>query len=693
MTRKIKAGESNPLGATYDGNGVNFAIFSANATKMELCLFDEQGKQEIERIELPEYTDEVFHGYVEGIKPGQLYGYRAHGPYDPKNGHRFNSNKLLLDPYARSIVGDFIWDDALHAYQVGSEQKDMSFDERDSAPFMAKCQVVGDFPASDVEKPRTSFAESIIYEAHIKGFTQLNPDVPEKIRGTMAALAEPSVIDYLVKLGVTAIELLPVHTFLNDRFLIEKGLSNYWGYNSIGFFAPDPRYLATGQLQEFLDTVDALHEAGIEVILDVVYNHTAEGNHMGPTFSFRGIDNASYYRLVEEDKQQYYDTTGCGNTFDLSHPRVLQLVMDSLRYWATEMRVDGFRFDLAPALGREENHDFRQNSGFFRAVRQDPVLSNVKMIAEPWDIGSYGYQVGGFPPGWSEWNGKYRDTVRQFWKGEDGILPEFSARLAGSADIFDNRGRKPWASVNFLTAHDGFNAMDLVSYNAPHNEANQEQSGHDDNKSWNCGEEGPTDNAEVNTLRFKQLRNMLATLLFSQGVPMLLAGDEIGHSQQGNNNAYCQDSEITWINWQLSEPQQALLEFIRRIIRLRREHPALGRSHFYSGRTHEGEMIPHVNWLSASGSIMKEEEWNDGNAKTLGLHFTDEKAKDGPFILLFNAWHDHVDFTLPGADYGAIWECLFDTDQVSEKEAETFEAGKVYPLQGRSLVLLQEKTV
>ena len=686
---KVTAGEPGPLGATYDGKGTNFAVFSANATKIELCLFDAAGEKEIERIELPEYTDEIFHGYVEGLKPGQLYGLRAHGPYEPENGHRFNPNKLLLDPYARQIAGDFTWDESLFSYQVGSEEKDLTFDERDSAPFMAKCRVVGDLPEATVAKPNVSFADSIIYEAHIKGFTKLNPNVPEKIRGTMAALKERSVIDYLVELGVTAIELLPIHTFLNDQFLIEKGLKNYWGYNSIGFFAPDPRYLASGQLQEFLDAVDALHKAGIEVILDVVYNHTAEGSELGPTFSFRGLDNASYYRLVEGNERSYYDTTGCGNTFDLSHPRVLQLVMDSLRYWATEMRVDGFRFDLAPALGREENHDFRQNSGFFRAVRQDPILSKVKMIAEPWDIGDFGYQVGGFPPGWSEWNGKYRDTVRQFWKGEDGILPDLSARITGSADLFDSRGRKPHASINFITAHDGFTAMDLVSYNEPHNEANQEQSGHDDNKSWNCGEEGITENDEVNNLRFQQLRNLLGTLLFSQGVPMLLAGDEIGHSQGGNNNAFCQDNEITWINWELSDKQEELLKFVQMATKLRREHPALSRSHFYSGRTHEGETVPHVNWLAANGELMSDEQWGDGNAKTVGLYFTDERAKDGPFILLFNAWHEQVNFTLPGQDFGKGWRRVFDT-AAEPNASKTYEAGGVYEVKGRSLVLLQQ---
>ena len=687
MARSIQTGSPYPLGASWDGNGTNFALFSAHATKVELCLFDSKGKRETERVFLPEQTDEVWHGYLDGIQPGQLYGYRVHGPYEPKQGHRFNPAKLLLDPYARNLIGGFEWNDALFAYKVGGPRADLTIDKRDSARFMPKCRVEGPgYQKNAHSSPNRSWAESIIYEAHVKGMTALHPRVPEPIRGTFAGLADPAVIEHLVKLGVTAIELLPIHAFVDDRFLIEKGLRNYWGYNSIGFFAPDPRYLASGELREFRQLVQKLHQADIEVILDVVYNHTAEGNELGPTLSFKGIDNASYYRLSPENPQHYFDTTGCGNTLNTAHPRVLQMVMDSLRYWATEMHVDGFRFDLAPALARNAQNEFDYNSSFFHAIRQDPILSNVKMIAEPWDIGDYGYQVGGFPPGWSEWNGKYRDTMRSFWKGDEGQLPELASRLAGSADIIGHKGRRPWASLNFITAHDGFTLRDLVSYNDPDNSANQEQSGHDDNKSWNCGEEGPTENAEVNDLRLRQMRNFLSTLLFSQGVPMLLGGDEFGRTQQGNNNAYCQDSEIGWMHWDWDQGQKDLFAFTCKLIALRRKHPALRRTHFFTGQLDQKTKLMDTRWISPTGATMTDEDWQAGHARALGVRFRSTKQSQTQFLLLLNAWHEEVPFTLAGKDYGADWEVLVDTAMIQHEK--TYAAESVFSLAPRSLVLL-----
>lgn len=678
MTIKLKAGSPYPLGATWDGSGTNFALFSSNATKVELCLFDAKGRKEIERIALPEYTDEVWHGYTTHVYPGQLYGYRVHGPYEPQNGHRFNPNKLLIDPYARMLAGPLKWHDALFSYHIGSPRDDLSFDRRDSANYMPKCRVIEPtYMRNQESSPEHSWPNTIIYEAHVKGLTQLHPKVPEKLRGTWAGLGQRAVVDHLVKLGVTTLELLPIHAFVDDHFLTEKGLRNYWGYNSIGFFAPDPRYLAVQELREIRTTIHTLHKAGIEVILDVVYNHTAEGNQMGPTLCFKGIDNASYYRL-SEDPRYYYDTTGCGNTLNLTHPRVLQMVLDSLRYWVTELHVDGFRFDLAPTLGREHPY-YDSHSGFFRAITQDPILSQVKMIAEPWDIGEGGYQVGGFPPGWSEWNGKYRDTLRSFWKGDEGQLPDLASRISGSADMYNYRGRRPWASVNFLTAHDGFTLYDVVSYNEPHNEANQEKSGHDDNKSWNCGAEGPTDNREINALRFQQMRNFLATLIFSQGVPMLLGGDEFARTQQGNNNAYCQDNEISWFNWNWAPEQKELVTFTQRIIALRKQYPALHRAHFFGWQKGE-EDTPDVQWFSASGELMEEDDWKVGHARAVGMQFQDEKAKD-TLLLLLNAWHEDISFTLP---QGGRWELLISTAAQTPDPAD-------FKLSSRSLALLVRK--
>ncbi|HWH84625.1 MAG TPA: glycogen debranching protein GlgX, partial [Burkholderiaceae bacterium] len=592
---QLEEGASHPRGSTFTGEGVNFAIFSAHATKIELCLFDESGQTELARIALPEYTDEVWHGFVRGIAPGQRYGYRVHGPYEPALGHRFNPNKLLLDPYAKAHAGALVWCDELYGYTVGHADADLSFDERDSAPFVPKCVVVDShFAWHQPAGPRVPWDRTVLYETHVRGFTQRHPDVPEKLRGTFAGLGQDAVLQHLRHVGVTSVELLPIQYFLNQPFLTDKGLTNYWGYDTIGFFALDPRYLAEPSIDEFKWMVDRFHEAGLEVILDVVYNHTPEGNELGPTLSLKGIDNASYYRLMPADGDQsgaryYINDTGTGNTLNLSHPRVLQMVTDSLRYWVAEMHVDGFRFDLATILAREP-HGFDEGGGFLDSCRQDPLLSSVKLLAEPWDCGPGGYQVGRFPPGWAEWNDGFRDTVRSFWKGEEGTVPALARCLTASADKFNHRGRRPWASVNFITAHDGFTLADLVSYNDKHNDANGEdgRDGHSDNRSWNCGVEGPTSDAELLELRARQQRNLLATLLLAQGTPMLLAGDELGRSQQGNNNAYCQDNEISWIDWPgMDERGRALVEFAKQLLALRRDQPVLRRSRFLMGEWNE----------------------------------------------------------------------------------------------------------
>ncbi|MGE5545447.1 MAG: glycogen debranching protein GlgX [Solirubrobacterales bacterium] len=691
---RIWPGSFHPLGATWDGAGANFALFSANAEKVELCLFDNAGERETERLVLPECTDEVWHGYVPDLLPGQLYGYRVHGPYDPKAGHRFNPHKLLLDPYAKSLRGELKWSDAHFGYRLGHAREDLSFDRRDNARQMPKCELVDPaFTWGAESRPGVPWPQSVIYEAHVRGLTMLHPDVPARRRGTFAGLADPVTVDHLRSLGITAIELLPVHAFLDDRTLIDKGLRNYWGYNSIGFFALEPRYLASGRISEFKSMVRRLHDAGIEVILDVVYNHTAEGNHLGPTLSFRGIDNASYYKLVPDDPRYYWDSTGCGNTLDLSHPRVLQLVLDSLRYWVVEMHVDGFRFDLTASLAREGFH-YDPGSAFFDAVRQDPVLSAVKLIAEPWDLGMGGYQVGGFPPGWSEWNGRYRDVVRRYWKGGAGQVPELASRITGSADIFAHRYRRPWASVNFVTAHDGFTLRDLVSFNGKHNEANLEENrdGADDNESWNCGAEGPTDDPAILQLRQRQQRNMLATLLLSQGVPMLLAGDEIGNSQEGNNNAYCQDNPIAWVKW--DQADRDLLLFARKIIGIRRRHPVFHRSRFFRGRTEQGADIV---WLTPDGRETSDADWDFAEARTLGALFTGDTGdfyyttegglpqRDLPFLLLMNSFWEPVPFILPSEDH--TWEAWVETFDPA-RDGQRFPGGKPYPLEARSLALL-----
>jgi isoamylase len=694
-------GRPYPLGATWDGEGVNFSLFSEQAEKVELCLFDSKGRREIARILMRWQTDQAFHCYLPEARPGQLYGYRVYGPYKPKDGLRFNHNKLLLDPYAKAFSGGLRWSDAHFPYKVGSKQADLSFDRRDSAPGMPKCKVIDSaFSWGEDRPPRIPWHDTVIYEAHVKGFTALHAEIPPPLRGTYAALSTEPVLSYLRKLGITAIELMPVHTFVDDRVLVEKGLRNYWGYNSIGFFAPDSRYSASGAIGEFKTMVKSLHSSGIEVILDVVYNHTAEGNHMGPMLSFRGIDNAAYYRLVGDDPRYYMDYTGCGNTLNMRHPRVLQLIMDSLRYWVQEMHVDGFRFDLASALAREL-HEVDRLGAFFDIIHQDPVLSQVKLIAEPWDLGEGGYQVGNFPVGWTEWNGKYRDAVRAYWKGDGGLIGEMAYRLTGSSDLYERGGRKPYASINLITAHDGFTLNDLVSYNSKHNEANKEDNrdGADHNLSWNCGAEGPTDRADVNTLRARQKRNFLATLFLSQGVPMLLAGDEVNRTQHGNNNAYCQDSELSWQKWNFGPEDHELLEFTKRMIALRRQHPVLQRRSFFQGRNIKGAEIKDIVWLRPDGGEMTDEEWNNSFARCLGLFLAgeaiteeDERGrlmKDDNFLMLLNAHHEPVPFRLPALTGNSRWEVVVDTFDQGRMGAR-HASGESYPLEGRSLALLKQ---
>ncbi|MGD2140722.1 MAG: glycogen debranching protein GlgX [Burkholderiales bacterium] len=688
--RRLSGGSPNRLGAIWDGSGVNFAFFSAHAEKVELCLFDRTGRRELERIALPEYTHEVWHGYLPDVRPGQLYGYRVHGPYDPKAGHRFNPNKLLLDPYAKAYHGDLRWHDAAFGYRVGGRQEDLVMDRRNSAFIMPKCVVID--PAvtwgPDI-RPRIPWAETIVYEAHVKGMTESHPDVDPPHRGKFSGLAEPRVIDHLVRLGVTSIELLPIQAFFDDRYLVKKSLRNYWGYNTIGFFAPATRYISpNSDLHELKLMIRRLHEAGIEVILDVVYNHTAEGSHLGPTLSFRGADNASYY-ILDSDPRFYFDVTGCGNTLNLKNSRVLQMVMDSLRYWVEDVHVDGFRFDLATALGREREA-FDRNAVFFEAVRQDPVLSNVKLIAEPWDVGPDGYQLGGFPPGYAEWNGRYRDGVRSFWKGDEAAIPGLASGLVGSADLFDHSGRRPWASVNFVTAHDGFTLMDLVSYNEKHNEANLEDNadGHDDNRSWNCGVEGASDDPAILDLRDRLRRSMAATLLLSQGTPMLLMGDELGRTQQGNNNAYCQDNEINWMPWEGHSLRDAEFgKFVRGLIRLRKSMPVLRQNKFLHGRQVGDSSMHDVLWLKPDGTPMTQEDWNNAHTRTIGLLMCDADLQQT--LILMNAHHEAVPFCLPQQQVRA-WKIVIDTAEgLIEPDVPAQPAGEMFHLQGRSLLLLR----
>ncbi|MGH8118804.1 MAG: glycogen debranching protein GlgX [Rhodanobacteraceae bacterium] len=693
----IKEGLPHPLGTTRDGSGTNFALFSANAHKVEVCLFDHDGR-EGDRVTLPEYTNQIWHGYLPDVGPGQYYGYRVHGPYEPENGHRFNPNKLLLDPYARAHAGALTWDPAVFGYEMESDD-DLTFDERDSAPFMPKCVVVDpDFDwKGDPERQPIAWDRTVIYETHVKGFTKLHPAVPEPLRGTYAGFGTQEVLDYIKSLGVTSVELLPIHTFIDDSQLLDKGLRNYWGYNSIGFFAPDPRYAAdvANSLREFKEMVARFHDAGLEVILDVVYNHTAEGNERGPTLSFKGIDNASYYRLLPDKKRYYINDTGTGNTVNVSHARVIQMLTDSLRYWVTEMHVDGFRFDLGTILAREPN-GFDNQSGFLKACCQDPVLATVKLIAEPWDCGPGGYQVGSFPPGWAEWNDKFRDTVRDFWKGE-ALVAALAPELCASADVFDRQGRKPWACVNFITAHDGFTLNDVVTYNDKHNEANGEnnQDGSSDNRSWNCGAEGPSDDPDINTLRERQLRNLLATLLLAQGTPMLLAGDEFGHTQGGNNNAYCQDSEIGWVNWNFEDKGRALIGFVKKLTDLRRRYPILRRNRFLTGKYNEELDIKEVMWINANGAEMQDADWGDANMRCFGMQLDGraqptgirKRGHDATLLIVVNAYHDVVTFTLPETPGGPRWKLLIDTNLPDEELAPHFETGDSYDVTARSLLL------
>ncbi|HKA63038.1 MAG TPA: glycogen debranching protein GlgX [Methylomirabilota bacterium] len=699
-SRRITEGLPHPLGATWDGLGVNFALFSANAVKVELCLFDDTGAREVERIELPEYTDEVWHGYLRDVRPGTVYAYRVHGPYEPDAGHRFNPHKLLLDPYAKGLVGRLVWRPEIFGYTIGAPDADRSLDKRDSAPFVPKCRVIDPaFTWTRDRRPATPWERTVIYEAHVKGLTRLHPLVPEALRGTFAGLARREVLEYLAGLGITAVELLPIHAFVDDGYLLEKGLTNYWGYNSIGFFAADPRYFATGDAAEFKQMVAHVHDAGLEVILDVVYNHTAEGNEHGPTLSFKGIDNSSYYRLLPDAKHHYINDTGTGNTVNLSHPRVLQMVTDSLRYWVTEMHVDGFRFDLATILGREP-HGFDEGGGFLDSCRQDPVLNSVKLIAEPWDLGPGGYRVGQFPPGWAEWNDLFRDTVRGYWRGDDGKVGDLAARLAGSPDLFNQRGRKPWASVNFVTAHDGFTLNDLVSYNGKHNEANGEDNrdGNNHNLSSNYRVEGPTDDPAIRSVRERQKRNMLATLILSRGTPMILAGDEFGHTQRGNNNAYCQDNEISWLAW--PDPAngaeaRALTAFVRKLTFLRHAFPILRRGRFLTAQWNEELQVRDVTWINADGSEMSVEQWQDPHMRCFGMLLDGRgqesgikrQAGDATLLLVMNAYHDVVKFTLPELVGGSRWLCMLDTNQPERPDLSSFDVGQAYDVTARSFLL------
>jgi isoamylase len=696
-------GKPYPLGSVWDGEGVNFALYSEHAEKVELCLFDPSGRRETLRVLLPEQTDMVWHGYLPEVRPGQLYGYRVYGPYAPQQGHRFNHHKLLLDPYGKQVQGSIRWSDAHFGYKVGSKQEDLSFDRRDNAAGMPKNRVIDSaFTWGADAPPRIPWHETVIYELHVKGFTMCHPDVPPYLRGTYAGLATAPVIDYLTRLGVTSIELMPVHSFVDDRQLVERGLRNYWGYNSIGFLALEPRYLATDSINEFKTMVKTLHSAGLEVILDVVYNHTAEGNHLGPTLSLKGIDNSAYYRLVADNQGYYKDYTGTGNTLNMQHPRVLQLIMDSLRYWVLEMHVDGFRFDLAATLAREL-HEVNRLGAFLDIIHQDPVLSQAKLIAEPWDLGEGGYQVGNFPVGWTEWNDRYRDTVRSYWKGDGGVS-ELAYRITGSSDLYAHSGRRPYASINFVTAHDGFTLQDLVSFNEKHNEANGEENrdGNNDNRSWNCGAEGSTDDPNILALRAKQKRNLLATLLLSQGIPMIYAGDEIGHTQMGNNNAYCQDNPISWLNWVLQPADRDLLAFVHRVINLRKRHPVFHRRRFFQGRPIKGANVKDVLWLNPAGNEMSEDQWRDASVRCMGMFLsgqgldeTDERGRklgDENFLVLLNAHHEDIEFTLPALHAGSQWSAWMDTSRENGlRSAETHEAGKAYPLQARSMVVLMER--
>jgi glycogen operon protein len=716
MPRTILPGKPYPQGATWDGMGTNFALYSERATAVELCLFEELGEESAERISMTEVTANVWHCYLVGVKPGTLYGYRVHGPYDPAQGLRFNPSKLLLDPYAKAVAGEIDWNAPVFPYKLGGPEEDFAKCDLDSAAGMQKSVVTTTlFEWENDRPPNTRLDESIIYEVHVKGFTAKHPEVPEELRGTYAGLASPAVVSYLKKLGITAVELMPVHDFLQDKHLVEKGLRNYWGYNTTSFFAPYAGYSSAGdrgeQVAEFKAMVRTLHAAGIEVILDVVYNHTSEGNHLGPMLNFRGVDNLTYYRTVADNLRYYMDYTGCGNTLNVRHPQVLKLLMDSLRYWVTEMHVDGFRFDLASALAREL-HDVDRLSAFFDVINQDPIISQVKLIAEPWDVGEGGYQVGNFPPLWAEWNGKYRDDVRRYWKGDEGVLSELGYRLSGSSDLYQRDGRRPSASINFITAHDGFTLHDLVSYDEKHNEANGEENrdGHNDNLSWNHGAEGPTDDPSILELRERQKRNFIATLLLSQGVPMLCGGDELGRTQQGNNNAYCQDNEISWYDWMLSGDSQKLLAFTQRVIAMRREHPNLRRQKFFQGRAINpagtpdveinGRHVQDITWVRPDGEEMTEEEWNAGWVRCLGMQLSGktldhydalgQPLTDNTYLIMMNPHWEPIDFYMPKSHGERSWVLVLDTRVPNEPDSTRVSAGEPYRLIPRSLAVFCE---
>ena len=698
----IWPGRPYPLGASFDGTGTNFSVVSEIAGRVELCFFDETGRET--RVELPEVSGYCFHGYVPNISPGQEYGYRVYGPWEPEGGYLCNPNKLLLDPYAKAVRGELSWNKAVFPYNPGhfDEDRNPEMDPKDSAPFVPKSTVISPyFDWSDDIPPKTSRHDTIIYETHVKGFTMLHPDIPSELRGTYAGLAHPVAIDYLTDLGVTTVELMPVHQFIHDGYLLERDLRNYWGYNTISFFAPHNGYSSHEeggmQVMEFKQMVKNFHRAGLEVVLDVVYNHTAEGNHLGPILSFKGLNNPGYYRLSPEDPRYYVDYTGTGNSLNMQYPRVLQLIMDSLRYWVLEMHVDGFRFDLASTLAREL-HDVDRLSAFFDIILQDPVISQVKIIAEPWDIGEGGYQVGNFPVGWSEWNGKYRDSIRDFWRGQDQTLGEFAYRLTGSSDLYENTGRRPYASINFVTAHDGFTLNDLVSYNEKHNEANgnNNEDGEDFNRSWNCGTEGPTDEQEIVDLRERQKRNVLLTLLLSQGIPMILHGDEMGRTQRGNNNVYCQDNELSWVHWE--EVDTSLLQCAQKLISFRKKHPVFRRRNYFQGRPIHGADVDDIGWFTPLGEEMEEEHWGEGLAKAIGVFLNGEgistpdlwgqKVVDDSFYLIFNAHMETMDFTLPDKSWGRRWRILVDSSRGWLEEEELHEAGETLSVPLHSVVVL-----
>src|SRR5262245_45753459 len=704
---RTRPGRPYPLGATWDGAGVNFALFSEHATAVELCLFDPRDPgRETHRIPVREHTDQIWHVYLPEARPEVLYGYRVHGPWQPAAGHRFNPAKVLIDPYAKAIAGATSWNEAMYAPRPGASGGDLVVDDRDSAPYVPKSVVIDPaFTWGDDRHPRTPWHRTVIYEVHVKGFTARQPDVPRDQRGTYSGVASPAAVQHLTRLGVTAVELLPVHHSVTEKDLRERGLTNYWGYNSIGFFAPDARFSSMGgrgaQVAEFKTMVKTLHQAGIEVILDVVYNHTAEGNHVGPTLCFRGIDNDAYYRLDVGDRRHYVDYTGCGNTLNMMHPRTIQLIMDSLRYWVLDMHVDGFRFDLAATLAREL-HDVDRLSAFFDVIHQDPVISQVKLIAEPWDLGHGGYQVGNFPVGWAEWNGKYRDNVRRFWRGDAGQLADLGYRLTGSSDLYEAGGRRPYASVNFVTAHDGFTLADLVSYAAKHNHGNGEDNrdGTDENLYWNTGVEAPTEDAKILQVRERQMRNLLATLFLSQGIPMLCAGDEVARTQSGNNNAYCQDNEISWFQWALSRPATRLLEFTQRLIQLRLENPVFRRRTFFHGRHILGSKAKDLSWFRPDGKEMNDDDWANGQHRTVGLRLAGDAIEEvddmgepivgDTFLVLLNSHHETVPFILPAHEARVRWEPALDTrDWEVADRTRIFRAGEVYDLEGRSLAVLR----